>query len=94
MNYVLVPKEQLVGKGFDYAEQLKDGRVILNINVLKVLTGIKDVEVIDRASLLNLKKELEKEQPNLLPEFPSDNETLEEESNDSNVEIEKNEEVE
>lgn len=51
MNYILVQKEQLEGKGFDYAERIPDGRVILPITVLKVLTGISDVQIISKENL-------------------------------------------
>lgn len=41
MNYLLVKSEELDGQGYDYqyAERIPDGRVILQLNALKVLSN-------------------------------------------------------
>lgn len=51
MNYILVQPSELVGK-FDcqYAERMPDGRVILPISVIKVVTGI-NCQIVDLDTL-------------------------------------------
>lgn len=52
MNYLLVDKKQLLEKKiYPEAEELSDGRVVLNISVLKVITGLSNVEIIDDRAL-------------------------------------------
>ena len=43
MNYLLVKSEELDEQGYDYqyAERIPDGRVILQLNALKVLSNFK-----------------------------------------------------
>lgn len=58
MNYLLVKEEQLVGQQYDYqyAERIPDGRVILPLSALKVLSNFTP-EIISDDSLLMLIKE-------------------------------------
>lgn len=52
MNYLLVDKKQLLEKNiYPEAQELSDGRVVLNISVLKVITGLSNVEIIDDRAL-------------------------------------------
>lgn len=52
MNYLLVEKKQLVEKGvYTEAEEMSDGRAVLTINALKVVTGLTNVEIIDDRAL-------------------------------------------
>lgn len=58
MNYLLVKEEQLVGKDYDYryAERIPDGRIILPLSALKVLSGFAP-EVLSDEDLKALIKE-------------------------------------
>ena len=58
MNYLLVKEEQLSGQGYDYqyAERIPDGRIILPLSALKVLSNFTP-EIISDDSLLLLIKE-------------------------------------
>lgn len=58
MNYLLVKEEQLVGKDYDYryAERIPDGRIILPLSALKVLSGFAP-EVLSDEDLKVLIKE-------------------------------------
>lgn len=58
MNYLLVKEEQLNGQGYDYryAERIPDGRIILPLSALKVLSNFSP-EIIDDDSLKALIKE-------------------------------------
>lgn len=52
MNYLLVEKKQLVEKGvYTETEEMSDGRAVLTINALKVVTGLTNVEIIDDRAL-------------------------------------------
>lgn len=52
MNYLLVDKKQLADKNiYPDAEELSDGRVVLSINALKVVTNLQNVEIIDDRGL-------------------------------------------
>lgn len=52
MNYLLVEKKQLVEKGvYTEAEEMSDGRAVLSINALKVVTNLTNVEIIDDRAL-------------------------------------------
>lgn len=52
MNYLLVEKKQLVEKGvYAEAEEMSDGRAVLSINALKVVTNLTNVEIIDDRAL-------------------------------------------
>lgn len=55
MNYLLVKEEQLDGQGYDYqyAERIPDGRLILPLSALKVLSNFTP-EIISDDSLLEL----------------------------------------
>lgn len=55
MNYLLVTEEQLLGQNFDYqyAERIPDGRVILQLTALKVLSNLS-LEIISDDKLLEL----------------------------------------
>lgn len=58
MNYLLVTEEQLAGKDYDYryAERIPDGRIILPLSALKVLSGFAP-EVLSDEDLKALIKE-------------------------------------
>lgn len=58
MNYLLVTEEQLAGKDYDYryAERIPDGRIILPLSALKVLSGFAP-EVLSDEELKALIKE-------------------------------------
>ena len=58
MNYLLVKEEQLAGKDYDYryAERIPDGRIILPLSALKVLSGFVP-EVLSDEELKALIKE-------------------------------------
>lgn len=58
MNYLLVKEEQLAGQGYDYQyfERIPDGRIILPLSALKVLSNFTP-EIISDDSLLLLIKE-------------------------------------
>ncbi|TCO88172.1 hypothetical protein EV202_12755 [Bacteroides heparinolyticus] len=58
MNYLLVKEEQLAGKDYDYryAERIPDGRIILPLSALKVLSGFAP-EVLSDEELKALIKE-------------------------------------
>lgn len=58
MNYLLVKEEQLSGQGYDcqYNERIPDGRIILPLSALKVLSNFTP-EIISDDSLLLLIKE-------------------------------------
>ena len=60
MNYLLVKEEQLAGQGYDcqYAERIPDGRIILPLSALKVLSNFTP-EIISDDSLKKLMKEQE-----------------------------------
>lgn len=60
MNYLLVKKEELDARGYDYRykETLTDGRVILELSALRMLSGVTP-EVIDGRSLKALRAEQE-----------------------------------
>ncbi len=60
MNYLLVKKEELDRIGFDsrYKETIPDGRVILELSALRLLSGVTP-EVIDARSLKQLISEQE-----------------------------------
>lgn len=62
MNYLLVKKEELDKIGFDsrYKETIPDGRVILELSALRLLSGVTP-EVIDGRSLKLLIAEQEAE---------------------------------
>lgn len=52
MNYLLVDKKQLFEKGvYTEAEEMSDGRAVLSINALKVVTNLTNVEIIDDRAL-------------------------------------------
>jgi len=53
MNYLLVPKSQLVDKGIYLdAQELSDGRVVLSMNVTKVIGfDLTGVEIITQQTL-------------------------------------------
>ncbi|MEL5895053.1 hypothetical protein AAE250_16360 [Bacteroides sp. GD17] len=55
MNYLLVKKEQMDDQGYDYqyAERIPDGRLILPLSALKVLSNFTP-EIISDDSLLEL----------------------------------------
>jgi len=59
MNYLLVKPEELDGQGYDYkyAERIPDGRVILQLSALKVLSNFSPEILSD-----DMLKELIKEQ--------------------------------
>lgn len=63
MNYLLVKKEELDKIGFDsrYKETIPDGRVILELSALRLLSGVTP-EVIDGRSLKLLIEEQKAEQ--------------------------------
>lgn len=63
MNYLLVKKEELDKIGFDsqYKETIPDGRVILELSALRMLSGVTP-EVIDGHSLKLLIAEQKAEQ--------------------------------
>lgn len=52
MNYILVKKSD-VGKSFDWAKQLEDGRIVLPGNYIKVLAG-KQVEIVTEQQAMAL----------------------------------------
>lgn len=58
MNYLLVKPEELDGQGYDYkyAERMPDGRVILPLSALKVLSNFNP-EVLSKDKLKALIKE-------------------------------------
>lgn len=58
MNYLLVKEEHLIGKDYDYryAERIPDGRIILPLSALKVLSGFAP-EVLSDEDLKALIKE-------------------------------------
>ena len=58
MNYLLVKPEELDGQGYDYkyAERIPDGRVILPLSVLKVLSNFNP-EILSDDKLKTLIKE-------------------------------------
>lgn len=58
MNYLLVKPEELSGQGYDYkyAERIPDGRVILPLSALKVLSNFSP-EIISDDKLKALIKE-------------------------------------
>ena len=58
MNYLLVKPEELDGQGYDYkyAERIPDGRVILPLSALKVLSNF-NTEVLSKDKLKALIKE-------------------------------------
>lgn len=58
MNYLLVKPEELDGQGYDYkyAERIPDGRVILPLSALKVLSNFSP-EVLSKDKLKALIKE-------------------------------------
>lgn len=58
MNYLLVKEEHLIGKDYDYryAERIPDGRIILPLSALKVLSGFTP-EVLSDENLKVLIKE-------------------------------------
>lgn len=58
MNYLLVKPEELDEQGYDYkyAERMPDGRVILPLSALKVLSNFNP-EVLSKDKLKALKKE-------------------------------------
>lgn len=60
MNYLLVRPEQLEGQGYDYryAERIPDGRIILPLSALKVLSDFTP-DIISDDSLSRLIKEQE-----------------------------------
>lgn len=60
MNYLLVKEEQLAGQGYDYqyAERIPDGRIILPLSALKVLSNFTP-DIISDDSLKKLIKEQE-----------------------------------
>lgn len=74
MNYLLVSEEQLIGQNYDYqyAERIPDGRVILQLTALKVLTNL-NLEIISDDKLLELietqkeAQEAEKKDEDLYP---------------------------
>lgn len=79
MNYLLVKSEDLDAQGYpyQYAERIPDGRVILPLSALKVLSNFTP-EVIDEESLKALirqQREQQAEQPEQLPEQPEETET-------------------
>lgn len=52
MNYILVKKSDVEGR-FGFAKELKDGRIVLPGNYLKVLAG-KQVEIITESQAMVL----------------------------------------
>lgn len=58
MNYLLVKEEQLTGQGYDYqyAERIPDGRIILPMSAVKVLSNFTP-EIISDDSLIQLIKD-------------------------------------
>ena len=64
MNYLLVKSEDLDAQGYpyQYAERIPDGRVILPISALKVLSNFTP-EVLDEESLKALIRQQREQQP-------------------------------
>lgn len=59
MNYLLVKEEQLNGQEFDYqyAERIPDGRIILPLSALKVLSNFTPEIISDDSLLLLIKQQ-------------------------------------
>lgn len=58
MSYILVDKNQLDEKGlFPFAELLPDGRAILPLNVLKTVTGLIGIDIVDSETVKLLQAE-------------------------------------
>lgn len=85
MNYLLVKEEQLSGQEYDYryAERIPDGRIILPLAALKVLSNFWP-EVISDDSLLALIKE---QKESGLYDVPEEESTDGAESNHSDTEM-------
>lgn len=64
MNYLLVKSEDLDAQGYpyQYAERIPDGRVILPVSALKVLSNFTP-EVLDEESLKALIRQQREQQP-------------------------------
>lgn len=64
MNYLLVKSEDLDAQGYpyQYAERIPDGRVILPISALKVLSNFTP-DVLDEESLKALIRQQREQQP-------------------------------
>lgn len=58
MNYLLVREEQLAGQGYDYRynERIPDGRIILPMSAVKVLSNFTP-EIISEDNLIQLIKD-------------------------------------
>lgn len=58
MNYLLVKEEQLIGQGYNYQynERIPDGRIILPMSAVKVLSNFTP-EIISDDSLIQLIKD-------------------------------------
>lgn len=84
MNYLLVKEEQLAGKDYDYryAERIPDGRIILPLSALKVLSGFAPEVLSDE----DLKALIKEQQESGLYDAPADGNPGEQSASDGEEE--------